>query len=88
MRKIPVRYVIQPGGYVGVLRDEDAHKEIAEIKEIIDEGGGGGEGGVTDYALLENRPAINSHTLNGGENSLASIGLGLASSADINNLFT
>ena len=44
--------------------------------------------GVTDYALLENRPAINSHTLNGGENSLASIGLGLASSADINNLFT
>lgn len=36
MRKIPVRYVIQPGGYVGVLRDEDAHKEIADIKAYID----------------------------------------------------
>lgn len=84
MRRVPIRYVIQPGGYVGELRDEDAHQEIEKIKEIIDHGGGGG---VSDYTLLTNRPAINSHTLNGGENSLSSIGLGLASSSDINNLF-
>lgn len=84
-RRIQVHDITLPGGYTGVVRDGSAHQEIEKLKELIEQGGG--SGGVSDYALLTNRPAINSHTLNGGENSLSSIGLGLASSSDINNLF-
>lgn len=42
---------------------------------------------VTDYSMLQNPPAINGAPLSGGENSLASLGIARASSADINKLF-
>ena len=51
------------------------------------DGRDGGGGGTTDYTQLTNVPSINEHILSGGENSLASIGIGRASSADINKLF-
>lgn len=41
----------------------------------------------SDYSMLLNLPKINEHTLTSGENSLASLGIGRASSADINKLF-
>lgn len=44
-------------------------------------------GGTTDYSMLTNLPAINNKPLASGENSLASLGIGRASNAEINNLF-
>lgn len=44
-------------------------------------------GGATDYSMLTNLPAINNKPLASGENSLASLGIGRASNAEINNLF-
>lgn len=42
---------------------------------------------ISDYGMLNNLPSINEHVLTGGENTLASLGIGRASSADINKLF-
>jgi hypothetical protein len=42
---------------------------------------------TSDYSMLLNPPKINEHTLTSGENSLASLGIGRASTADINRLF-
>lgn len=38
--------------------------------------GGGGTGGTTDYTDLNNKPQINGHTLNAGNNTNESLGLG------------
>ena len=51
------------------------------------DGRDGGGGGTSDYTQLTNVPSINEHTLSGGENSLVSLGIGRASTADINRLF-
>ena len=40
---------------------------------------GGGTGGTTDYTDLNNKPQINGHTLNPGNNTIASLGLGIYS---------
>lgn len=38
--------------------------------------GGGGTGGTTDYTDLNNKPQINGHTLNAGNNTADSLGIG------------
>lgn len=38
--------------------------------------GGGGEGGTKDYTELINKPQINGHTLNAGNNTAESLGIG------------
>ena len=47
-----------------------------------------GSAGISDYADIKNKPSINGHELTGGENSLESLGVGRASSANINRLFS
>lgn len=42
---------------------------------------------ISNYSMLTNLPSINDHVLAGGENTLASLGIGRASNADINRLF-
>ena len=43
--------------------------------------------GPKDYDKLDNRPSINEHMLIGGENSLESLGIGLADNQAISKLF-
>ena len=43
---------------------------------------------IKNYDRLSNRPSINEHLLVGGENSLAELGIGRASNADIARLFS
>lgn len=38
---------------------------LLELKEVIEAGGGGGGGGTTNYNLLQNKPKVNGHTLQG-----------------------
>ncbi|MBR5180090.1 MAG: hypothetical protein IKW90_15035 [Lachnospiraceae bacterium] len=45
---------------------------LLELKEVIEEGGGGG--GTTNYNLLENKPSINGHELQGNK-SASELGL-------------
>ena len=45
---------------------------LLELKEVIEEGGGGG--GTTNYNLLENKPSINGHELQGNQ-SASDLGL-------------
>lgn len=45
-----------------------------DVKNRINEGGSGG--GTTDYSELNNKPQINGHTLNAGNNTAESLGLG------------
>lgn len=47
-----------------------------DVKSRINQGGGGGTGGTTDYTDLNNKPQINGHTLNAGNNTAESLGLG------------
>ena len=45
-----------------------------DVKDRINQGGSGG--GTTDYSELNNKPQINGHTLNAGNNTAESLGLG------------
>lgn len=45
-----------------------------DVKNRINEGGSGG--GTTDYVELNNKPQINGHTLNAGNNTLETLGIG------------
>lgn len=45
-----------------------------DVKDRINQGGSGG--GTTDYSELNNKPQINGHTLNAGNNMAESLGLG------------
>lgn len=47
-----------------------------DVQDRINAGGGGGTGGTTDYNDLNNKPQINGHTLNAGNNASESLGLG------------
>lgn len=49
------------------------------VREKLNSGGGGG---ITDYTELTNKPQINGHTLNAGNNSSQSLGLGTYSLPD------
>ena len=46
-----------------------------DVKDRIN-AGGGGTGGTSDYTELINKPQINGHTLNAGNNTTESLGLG------------
>lgn len=46
-----------------------------DVRDRI-ESGGGGTGGTKDYTELINKPEINGHTLNAGNNTAESLGLG------------
>lgn len=48
-------------GAIITITDESGTTEA----EVLDGHGGGGEGGTTDYNALDNKPAINGHTLRG-----------------------
>lgn len=52
-----------------------------DVKDRIN-AGGGGSGGTSDYTELINKPQINGHTLNAGNNTNESLGLGTYSKPD------
>ena len=52
-----------------------------DVKDRIN-AGGSGTGGTTDYTDLNNKPQINGHTLNAGNNTAESLGLGTYSKPD------
>ena len=52
-----------------------------DVKDRIN-AGGGGSGGTSDYTELINKPQINGHTLNAGNNTSESLGLGTYSKPD------
>lgn len=60
-----------------VIMDDEGTKlptTINEINERINNIGGGGEGGTTNYTLLENLPQVNDVTLTGNK-SLSDLGI-------------
>ena len=46
------------------LPESSIEELLLELKAVIEAGGGGG-GGTTNYNLLQNKPQINGHTLQG-----------------------
>lgn len=68
-------YTVPDGGIPWQTLSED-------VRRRIDAGGGGGSGGTDDYTELINKPQINGHTLNAGNNSSNSLGIGTYSKPD------
>ena len=61
-------YSVPEGGIPWDTLSEDVQNRI--------EAGGGGTGGTKDYTELINKPQINGHTLNAGNNTAVSLGIG------------
>ena len=61
-------YTVPDGGIPWQTLSEDVRRRI--------DAGGSGSGGTDDYTELINKPQINGHTLNAGNNSGSSLGLG------------
>lgn len=61
-------YTVPDGGIPWQTLSEDVRRRI--------DAGGGGSGGTDDYTELINKPQIDGHTLNAGNNSSSSLGLG------------
>lgn len=61
-------YSVPEGGIPWDTLSEDVQNRI--------EAGGGGTGGTKDYTDLNNKPQINGHTLNAGNNTLENLGIG------------
>ena len=57
-------------------------EKLMELKAVIEQGGGGG---TSDYDELENRPAVNGHTLTGDQTAAQ---LGLYTGMTVDTLYT
>lgn len=67
-----------PGAEVPSPPFSRIEEKLIELKEAIEQGGGGG---TTNYNDLTNKPAINSHTLQ-GNSTLDSLGIASKSTLD------
>lgn len=62
----------------GKLQKVETLESVLTIPHVVSE---------SDYVNITNKPCINEHELNSGENSLVELGIGLTTNTAINRLF-